>query len=148
MPKWAKILLIVMGVGILMLGIAGYLGAKALKRGFDKFEKEVENAKVDGEVFGMTETQEECLEETAGRSVNCEGMTIICLPAAGAFIWACLESATHQASFCEGVPPASIGNAVRSWSEKKCVRYGQAHEDNCIMALSMTAAFCDSKRVQ
>ncbi|MEE8112692.1 MAG: hypothetical protein V3T54_08175 [Acidobacteriota bacterium] len=146
MPKWAKVLLIVVGVGVLMLGIAGYLGAKALKKGIDNFEKTMENAKVDGEVFGMTGTQEECLEETADLSVNCQGIKLLCAPTAGVFIWACLESATHEETFCEGVPPSSNGHAVRNWSEKKCRQYGQAHEETCIVALSMGPAFCDSKR--
>ena len=148
MPKWAKVLLIVMGVGVLIVGIAGYIGAKALMKGIDNFEKSAEAAQTDGEVFGMTGTQEECLEETADRSVNCEGVKLLCVPTAGGFLWACLESATHEISFCEGIPPASINHAVRSWSEKKCQRYGQAHEENCIMALSVAPGFCDTKRVK
>ena len=145
MPKWAKILLIVVGSVVLMLGIAGYIGARALKLGMENWEKKTEAAQTDGEVFGMTGTQEECLEATADRSVNCEMVKLLCAPTAGAFIWACLESATHEPSFCDGVPPASMGQAVRSWSEKKCQLYGQADEDNCIMALSMAPAFCDTE---
>ena len=145
MPKWAKVLLIVVGVGVLLVGIAGYIGAKALQGGIDHMVKVAEDAKVDGEVFGMTATQEECLEETANRS-DCDRMQVICIHAASRFMWACLESATHDPSFCEGVPPSSMGQGIMNWVEKKCEQYGQPHEENCIMAISMTPGFCDSMR--
>lgn len=146
MPQWAKILLIIVGVSFIILGVAGYLGAMALKNGIEHFEEETRRAQADGEMFGLTATLEGCAEETVYRVESCEGSKLICGPSSSTFIWACLESATFDRHFCAGLPRAGEDDAIMAWAEAACGKYGQSENEFCSTILAVVPGFCEIQR--
>lgn len=145
MPKWVKILLIVVGTLFVVLVAAGFFGAKALKRAVEDVGRQAEMAKVDGEVFGMTSKTEECVEEMVNRSAGCEGNPLCMMPLS-AFILACVEEATYQPSFCAGIPPLTRENAMMEWGQEICAKYGQPSNQICAMAVVTVTGYCESKK--
>ena len=145
MPKWVKVALIIMGAGLILLIVAGFVGAKALKNTMRNFEVKMEHAKVDGEVFGMTGSLEGCVEEGVNRSGECEGISLSCIPGVGAFMWACLEEASYDQAFCAGVPSAE-DDAIVEWGRKVCRKYGQPDHEFCPIGVAVAGGFCDTKR--
>lgn len=61
----------------------------------------MEEAKAEGEAFGLLGILDECTEEGVHRLGDCEGITLFCIPGATGFLWACLETATFEPAFCE-----------------------------------------------
>ena len=145
MPKWVKILLIVVGTLFVVLVVAGFLGAKALKGSIEDVQRKAEMAKVDGEVFGMTSKTEECVEEMVNRSAKCESNPLCMMPLS-AFLWACVEEATYQPSFCAGMPPLTRENAVLEWGQETCAKYGQPSNQICAMAVGTVSGYCESRK--
>lgn len=148
MPKWVKVLLIVVGTLFVVLIAAGFFGVMALKRTVEDVQKEAEMAKVDGEVFGMTSTTEECVEEMVHRSAKCEGFSPTCAPPLSAFLWACVEGATYEPSFCASMPQGTRENAMMEWGQEICAKYGQPSNTICAMSVATISGYCESKKQQ
>lgn len=74
MPKWGKIVLVVVGTGVVLLGIFGYMGVKALHREIDKIEDSLEEAKAEGEAFGLLGTLDEAPKRGFIASVIARGL--------------------------------------------------------------------------
>ena len=147
MPKWPKVVLIVGGTLFVILVITGFIGVRALQRAYHEVERESELARIDGEVFGMTSTTEECVEETVNRSADCAGFNPTCVPPLGAFMWACVEGATYDPAFCAGIPPPTEEDAMMEWGRSACARYGQEGNDMCAITLASISGFCESKKM-
>lgn len=143
MPKWAKIVMIALGSGFFLLGVAGYLGAKALQRGMERFEAAAEQAQYDGERFGLTALLEDCVEEAVYRLESCGEGRMICSPASGTFLWACLETATFDRHFCAGLPRPGDDGAILAWAEAACRKYGEAGDETCPSVLAVVPGFCE-----
>ena len=146
MPKWVKVLLIVVGTLFVVLVVAGFVGAMALKSTVEDVQREARMATVDGEVFGMTSTTEECVEEMVNRSAVCEGFSPTCAPPLSAFLWACVEEATYQPSFCTGMPPLTQENAMMEWGQETCAKYGQPSNPMCALAVATITGYCESRK--
>ena len=103
-PKWLKIVLIGGGTGFLLLAVAGFIGARALKSKFEEVEKSSMEAEVDGEIFSLTSTPDGGLEESVNRGEDCGGFGLTCLPPVSAFLWASMEESNYPPAFCEEMP--------------------------------------------
>jgi hypothetical protein len=145
MPRWVKMALIIMGTLLFLLIAAGIVGARVLKSTFDNFEKATAEAKVDGEVFGMTSTPDGCIEEAVRRSAGCKAPSLTCAPVASAFLWACLEGASGDPGFCEDVPSVENDRALLEWGGETCRKYGEPDNTFCPIAVAPTAAFCEHR---
>ena len=146
MPKWLKVVLIAAGALFLVLVAAGFFGVMALKRTYHDVKRASELARVDGEVFGMTVGTGACIEETVRRSGECSGFTLTCAPPLSSFLWACVEEASYEASFCAGLPPLVDDYAMVRWGRRTCTRHGQPANEMCAMSLATISGFCEARK--
>jgi hypothetical protein len=145
MPKWLKITLIVTGAVLIVTIVGGFLAARAVKRGVENFEANVEQATTEGKEFGSAATLAGCLDEGVRRTADCGGVNITCAPLAGAFIWGCVEAAPYDHTFCSTVPDAEDNDAVMEWGRHVCGARGQPDNNYCIIALATVPGFCTAR---
>ena len=145
MPKWLKIMLIVVGTISIVLMIGGFLAARAVKKGIDNFEVEAEQATAAGKEFGSTGTLADCVEAGVQRTSDCSLTNLTCAPLAGAYLWGCLEAAPFDPSFCNAVPHAEDDDAVIDWAGRACTVHGQHENDYCTIALAVVPGFCTAR---
>jgi hypothetical protein len=146
MPKWVKIVLIVVGTLFVILVAAGFLGARAIKNTIDDVQKAAEEAKVDGEVFGMTSTTDECVAETVNRSSECSGFNPTCVPPLSTFLWDCVEETAFYPSFCAGMPPVVNEDDMVKWGRDICTKHGQPGNEMCAVALVTMTGYCEAQK--
>ena len=146
MPRWMKIAVTIVGVGLFLLMAAGVVAARALKKGAAEFEQTMNQASEEGTRFGSMSTLDGCVAEVATRSGACREMSLTCMPGVTAFLWGCLEAAPYDVAFCREVPAAGNDQAVMAWGQRTCSRHGRPHDDLCQLAVSVVAGFCDSKK--
>lgn len=146
MPKWVKVLLIVLGAGVIILITAGFFGVRALKHTAENMMESAEQANADGRAFGPTSTLDGCSEEGVHRVAGCENQGITCAPVVGAFLWGCLETAPYDARYCGSVPSSGDSDAALAWGRNTCGEHGRTGDDVCAMVLSTVAGFCESKK--
>jgi hypothetical protein len=145
MPKWVKVVLIAVGTLFVLLVAAGFFGAMALKRTVNDVQQAAENAKVDGEVFGMTSTVEECVEETVNRSSDCTGFSPTCVPPLSTFLWSCAEEASAGKAFCSGLPRMMSDEDMVNWGRSTCTQHGQPNNEMCAIALATITGYCQAQ---
>ncbi len=144
MPRWLKIVLIVASVVAVILVAAGIAGAMALSRAIHDVQQATDEAKVDGEIFGMSATTQGCIEETVRRCGECGSKNLVCAPPQSAFLWACAESAPRDPSFCAGLPPLVDEYVMVRWGRRTCARYGEPDNEMCAIVLATITGFCES----
>jgi hypothetical protein len=143
MPTWAKVLLILTGVALVLIVGGGFLGYRWLTRTYENLERGAERATATGEALGRAGTLETCVEELVRRSARSESP--MALMAATPFAWGCLEAAPYDGRFCSEVPDVQNERALLAWANDRCGRYGAPGNEICRAALTPVASFCTAQ---
>jgi hypothetical protein len=146
MPQGLKVVIIVVAVGLGLMIIVGVAGAVTLIRTIDRTEAAVKNARADGEVFGITGTEKECVVEAVRRSAECDGLRFLCIPQIDAFLYDCIDEATDDPAFCDGIPSSGDDRGVENWTRNVCAQQDQQDDIACTMGLTAANVRCYERR--
>ncbi|HEX2571773.1 MAG TPA: hypothetical protein VH877_19610 [Polyangia bacterium] len=140
MPRWLKILLIVMGVGILLM--ATCVGGATLwfRAHEDELRQSSKKMKAEGEVYGRSSTDSGCLAETKRRLDASESL----LDQVGIrlFLRACLGTARPTPEFCKDAPAPDAILPTMMWLQKVCSELDAKDPQACTRTVQDIPAHC------
>lgn len=139
LPWWA-IMLIVLGVLMVLGGLA--IGGTAWWFISNKDRIVAESAKsvADGKEFAATNEQSSCVREGLRKLDSCSGM--ICEAQTQIFTTACIQRASRTPGFCDGVPPESEILKASFWVTGECERLGKVGNQRCARLLKVVPKLC------
>lgn len=140
MPKWLKIVLVLMGGVALLCGASSAAGYWWFNENKDKLKGVGERAKAEGAAFAYEHDSEECVDEGLRRLAEHSG--IVDQAGHKLFLKACLEKAQRSPGFCAGVPPRSEIMASASWSVERCVAKGKPEDQSCARLMQAVQESC------
>lgn len=142
MPKWLKVVLIVLGVLVLLCGLSGLGAWSWYGANKDKLKGVSERAKKEGAAFAFNRTDDACLDEALRRLSSRSG--IIDQAEHKLFLKACLEKAARSPDFCTGVPPRSELMAFAHWAVERCAAKGKPGDQDCSRLMQSVQEACHS----
>ncbi len=140
MPKWLKVVLVILGVMLLTCSLFGAGVYWWFGENKDRLKGVSERAKKEGAAFAFNSTDEGCLDEALRRLTA--RSSIIDQAEHKIFLKACLEKVEHSASFCEGVPPRSEIMAFAQWSVERCAAKGKPGNQECSRMMQSVQEAC------
>jgi hypothetical protein len=129
MPKWLKIVLILLGVVVLLCGLSSAGAYWWLNANKDRLKGVGERAKKEGNAFAYEHDAEECVDEGLRRLK--ERSSIVDQAEHKLFLKACLEKASRPAGFCTGAPPHGEIFQAANWAVERCVAKGRPQDQDC-----------------
>ena len=146
MPTWLKVMLAVVGSGVLLLvcavlGLAGYMRSHRAE-----YAEEGRQAMSAGMAYGRTQARDsrDCIEEGLRRLPGLQG--IRAEVANNVFCSACLQVAPRAPAFCDGVPAESaLLDSVR-WRSDVCAAHPGLDLQLCQRFLGAWQKNCASRR--
>lgn len=140
MPKWLKVVLVLLGVVVLSCGLSSAGAYWWFTENKDKLKGVGERAKTEGAAFAYEHDAEECVDEGLRRLQERSG--IVDQAEHKLFLKACLEKATRPEAFCAGVPPR--GELVQSatWAIDRCLAKGRPQDQDCARLMQAVADSC------
>lgn len=145
MPKWVKVVLVVVLVGFVAL-VAGVIIAAQWVR--NKGARMQEQGKVlvsEAQEFGRGKEAGGCVTESLRRLGTCPGF--ICETKVKVFLTSCLQSANESPELCDGVPPPGDLMDGARWQMAECRRRGFAGTDQrCMRTVSTLQMHCAQLR--
>jgi hypothetical protein len=129
MPAWAKVLLVVIVVGILVSGVALFFGIRWARREFGQLRKEGPSLVADAQDFGRGKDGEACVVEALARLSRCDGFP--CEVRTKVFLNSSLSTANVTEDFCKGVPKPTEIFATATWAQSECARRGLPGSQRC-----------------
>ena len=144
MPKWAKILLIILGVFVLLgIGviIAGVVWWNSSGKQF--FEGAMKSVQ-EGQTYGRSADNAACVDESFVRFKRDSSMTNIV--SARSFLTGCLQTSKSTPNFCDGVPAQlEFTNSAR-WKTEQCQARGLGSDPNCPQMFDAVQQHCEKQR--
>jgi hypothetical protein len=145
MPKWAKILLIivgvfvVLGIGVIIAGVVWWNkgGGKEMLEG-------AVQAVQDGQTYGRTSDNAACVNEAVVRYKRSSDLTNII--SAKSFLTGCLQTSKSTPSFCDGVPTRLQFTESARWKQDQCRERGMESDTNCQQLFDAVQQHCEQKR--
>lgn len=137
MPKWLKIVLLVFGICVAFGGACVGAGVWWFSENKDRLVEMGQVAEAEGRGFAKGRTASECVAEGRRRVGDCGELDPICEAGIGIFLGACLEVATPEPGFCDGVPRgddimASVQYRLEvCGSDEACGRLANKIQDHC-----------------
>ena len=129
MPKWLKVVLVLLGVLVLLCGLSG-LGAYVwFNENREKLKGVQERAQNEGSAFAYEHNAEECVDEALRRLELRSG--VIDQAEHKLFLKACLKKAERPPAFCLGIPPRGELIAFAKWTVERCAAKGQPQNQDC-----------------
>ena len=143
MPKWLKILLLVM-LGLVLtcgLGIGGV--AWWFNANKDRLREDGKRIMVEAKAFGNTADADGCVTESLRRLDNADGF--VAQAEQKVFLRACLENTLVRPDFCEGVPTMSELMKAATWSVANCNDRGAKDPQACGRLIQAVMEFCSKE---
>lgn len=141
MPTWAKVLLIV-GVLLVLLVLGGAVAIFFLARTYGPGLMETgKQTYEEGVEYGRRTDNEGCLNEAVARQARAEGFSDMIKN--NLFTRACFEASRPTPGFCDGVPRQTEFMKSVSWQQQQCRRYGLPPEKQCSQLFGQVQQFCD-----
>lgn len=144
MPKWLKIVLLVLlaltlvcGLGI--GGIAWWFSANK-----DQLRADGQRVMAEGKAFGATADADGCVTKALERLEAADGF--VAQAEQKVFLRACLEHTLARPDFCEGVPTMSEFMAAATWSVANCNERQAKEPQACGRLLQAVMEFCEKAR--
>lgn len=140
MSKSKKIILLVVSIALLLiigLGVGGYIWVRENK---DRLVQQGQEAHSEGERFGVTATQEECVNEAVARLKAHPGL--IKEVNHKFFLMACIEVAKQTPGFCNDVPPVEEIIKGSAYTLRKCKALGLPVDQSCFRLLQGVQLVC------
>jgi hypothetical protein len=138
MPTWAKVILSLLLIGVLIIALVAFLTWRWVKNNAADLEKGGKAAVEEAQAFGRGKPAEACITETLNRVQKCDGF--ICEAKSKIFLTNCLGAADVTPELCANVPDGIVAGAT--WSVDECARRGRPNDQRCIRAISGVAEFC------
>ena len=140
MPKWLKVILVLLAVVVLLCGLSsGGLYFWANKNGA-RLKRESEKAKRDGASFAWKSDAGGCVDEGLRRLGEHNG--IIDQAENNLFLKACLGQAKRPDGFCTGVPAHGEIMAAASWALERCAAKGKPKDQDCARLMQVVQTAC------
>ncbi|MER2563976.1 MAG: hypothetical protein ABTQ32_24815 [Myxococcaceae bacterium] len=144
MPKWLKILLLVM-LGLVLtcgLGIGGV--AWWFNANKDRLREDGKRIMAEAKTFGNTTDADGCVTESLRRLDNADGF--VAQAEQKVFLRACLENTLVRPDFCEDVPSMSELMKAATWSVANCNDRGAKDPQACGRLIQAVMEFCSKER--
>lgn len=144
MPKWLKILLLVM-LGLVLtcgLGVGGV--AWWFNANKDRLREDGKRIRVEAKAFGNSTDADGCVEESLRRLESADGF--VAQAEQKVFLRACLENTLARPDFCEGVPSMNELMKAATWSVANCNERGAKDPQACGRLIQAVMEFCSKER--
>jgi hypothetical protein len=140
MPRWLKVILIVVGSGLVLLG----LGVGAVVWWLQSHREELlasgKRAENEGQAFAQGKDSNGCLHEAVARLSTTSGISQeVTLRI---FLTACLKAVPHEPALCVGVPEESEIMQTVAWRVQTCKDQGKAGDDACARLMAGVQSAC------
>lgn len=144
MPGWAKALLIVAIVGLLL--IVGVIGAGYVwwVRNRDSIMSQAKEKATEGREFGDKTDNQGCVDETFLRYKK-ESPGFFTAISYGQFMRTCLEVSRPTPGFCDDVPAGKMMEMTQ-WLESQCRHYDIPNDQKCQQVIMGKVMFCGEKK--
>jgi hypothetical protein len=140
MPRWLKVMLIVGGSGVALVGLAvgGFVWWLVANKGELRAKGiEAENR---GREYASGKDSNACINESLVRLEHAGG--IMEQAVLGVFLKGCLESAARDPRLCTGVPATNEIMASARWRSEICAAHGKPGDDACGRLLGTIQEVC------
>ena len=121
---------------LLLLAGSAYIGWQYYG---DELISSGQEAMAEGRAYAADSSQYGCLEQAVLISQDCS--SILCQTKAKLFLQACLNAASEDSTFCEGVPGQWEIMAMANWSARMC-----QDSHNCTTLVSGVIEYCSERR--
>lgn len=140
MPKWLKVVLVLLGVVVLLCGLSSAGAYWWFNENKDKLKGVGERAKKEGAAFAYRSTAEGCVDEARRRLEERSG--IVDQAEHKLFLKACLEKLELPAEFCAGVPPRGEIMVSATWAVERCLKKDRAQDKECARLMQVVQEAC------
>jgi hypothetical protein len=141
MPKWLKVVLILLGVVVLLCGLSSAGAYWWVSQNKDRLKGVGEKAKKEGAAFAYEHDAPECVDEGLRRLTERSG--IVDQAEHKLFLNACLEKASRPEAFCSGVPRLGDLFASATWAMEQCVAKARPQDQDCARLMSAIQNACE-----
>ena len=146
MPTWAKVLVIVGVLLVLLIVAVVGLGVYIWKQNGPQFIENTRKAADEGRAFGRGTDNQACLVEGVSRHKRAEGFGE--LISTGIFLRGCLEASERTPGFCDGVPGQTEFIKSAQWQKEQCLKYGLSEAKQCGQLFVQVQQYCASPQRQ
>ncbi len=143
MPRWLKVVLIIIGCFMFLCLASAGAGYLWFNENKEKLKGVGERAKKEAAAFAYNHDAEECVDEALRRLEN--HRSIVEQAEHKLFLKACLEKAARPPQFCVGVPPRSEFLAGAAWASERCEAKGKTNDQECIRLMQVIIETCQAK---
>ena len=144
MPTWAKVILVIVLVGVAAVAAMVGAGVYLWRQHGPQFMAGVEQGMQEGREFGATTDKQGCVDEGAAR--HRRGAGFADHMKSGIFMRSCLEASRETPGFCEAVPgPFEIMKTVE-WRRAQCEKYHLSEEQQCGNLFQQVQQYCHKGR--
>lgn len=140
MPKWLKVVLVLLGVVVLLCGVSSAGAYWWFTENKDKLKGVGERAKQEGAAFAYRSNAEGCVDEGLRRLQERSG--IVDQAEHKLFLKACLEKVSLPPEFCADVPPRKEIIASASWAVERCLAKGRTQDQECARLMQAVQEAC------
>lgn len=144
MPKWVKVVLIVVIVGFVLVVAGVVVAARWIKRQGTVLKQQGEAVIAEARTFGEGKDGEACIAESLNRLKTSSGF--IEEAKVKVFLQHCLGAATVDPKLCEGVPKPTEIMATAQWTLDECTRRGWANNQRCARVIGALQMHCHMPR--
>ena len=134
MPTWAKVLLSLIAVVIVLVVASGFFAYRWMMKNKDHFL----SVQKEGTTFGTGKDYAQCTDTALARLGG--GMTSQI--EARLFVEGCLKVAAPTPAICEGAPPKSEIMRSAQWSVEQCRKRGLMGQQGCTQIFQAVAQAC------
>jgi hypothetical protein len=144
--KIALIIIVCLFLGLIGVCGAGFLLFKSNMPDMDKLKDDLQATKHEGEAFGASRQDQECVSESIARVDRCtpEGplARAMCNARQGVFLDGCLDKAHATPALCEGAPKSYNIMEIATWSVRSCEHSGHGGQQGCAQLMNRIHDLC------
>ncbi len=145
MPKWLKIVLILLGVGILGVGLLVGGIAWWVSANKDRLAEIGKNGQEEGTRFGATHSQSQCVDDGLSHLKDCGALDFMCEAGNKIRLVSCLDAATQDGT-CNNVPSRNDIFRVATWANEQCTDKGFRGSQPCGRMMQALPEVCSRPR--
>ena len=145
MPTWLKILLFIFLMGLVLAGVAVFLGVRWIKSHEGDLREMGRKEQAEAVEWGRGKDADACIDEALRRSTACGQLEVMCQVKTSMFVDGCLNAATLPSDFCAKVPKQlNIVGSVK-WQVEECARRGYPNDQRCTRLLTTIQKRCERR---
>jgi hypothetical protein len=141
MPKWVKVVIVVVAILFVLAGVAAALAVRWIKRKAVQLQAQGEILVKDAHAFGQGRPAAACVDDTFVRLGQCDGF--ICEAKTKVFLTACLGAADVPPDFCATVPRRSEILRSATWAAGECAGRNRPGDQRCTRVIAGIQDYCE-----